>query len=62
VTTSSLTRLFARRRLRPRAVIEIRITLPGAIGQVVRFTVRRGRTPRRSNLCLPVGATRPARC
>jgi streptogramin lyase len=61
-TSVSLTRLFARRRLRPGAVIELRITRPGAIGQVVRFTVRRGRAPRRTNLCLPVGSARPARC
>ncbi|HEX8206855.1 MAG TPA: hypothetical protein VF587_12415 [Solirubrobacteraceae bacterium] len=62
-TSVSLTRRFARRRLRPRTVVEVRITRAGAIGKVVRFTMRRGRRPRRSDLCLPVGATRPrARC
>jgi SMP-30/gluconolaconase/LRE-like protein len=61
-TTARLTRLFARRRLRPGAVVEIRITRAGAIGQVVRFTVRRGRAPRRTSLCLPAGSRRPARC
>ena len=50
-------------RLKPGAVIEIRITAPGAIGKVVRYTVRKGKLPKAQTLCLAPGAAKPAsRC
>ncbi|MGH3117085.1 MAG: hypothetical protein ACRDQ2_08225 [Gaiellales bacterium] len=49
-------------RLRPGARFEVRVTLPGTIGLIQRYTVRRGKRPARSDLCLGPGARRPARC
>ena len=48
-------------RLKPGAVIEIRITAPGWIGKVVRYTVRSGKLPKATTLCLAPGASKPAR-
>jgi Ca2+-binding RTX toxin-like protein len=60
---ASLAKLFKARKLKPGAVIEIRVTAPGKTGQVVRFTVRKGKkTPTRSTLCLAAGAAKPAAC
>jgi hypothetical protein len=56
-----LTKLFDRR-LRRGARIEVRVSVPGAIGKVVRYRMRRGKVPRARNLCLPPGVTEPARC
>jgi streptogramin lyase len=63
VRTVNLRRRFLRRsKLRPRAVLELRIIVPGSIGKVVRFKIRRTRLPRSRVLCLPPAATRPQRC
>ena len=59
--TAKLTR-HVRRRLRPGNVLEVRITAPNMIGKVVRYPVRRRAIPRGRTLCLPPGATKPARC
>ena len=53
------TRAFAGRRLRIGAVVQVRITKPGAIGRVVTFTVRAKKVPRPVAQCLPVGSTQP---
>jgi len=50
-----------RARLRVGTVVEVRVTAPGAIGRVVRFTVAKQRV-RVATLCLAPGATAPARC
>jgi hypothetical protein len=55
-------RVLRRRHLRPGAVLELRVTRADMIGKVVRFRVRRGRTPAWQVLCLPPGAGSPARC
>jgi Ca2+-binding RTX toxin-like protein len=55
-------RKLLKRRLRTGAVLEVRITAPDAIGRVIRFRMRDGRLPKRSNLCLPPGAAAAARC
>ncbi len=61
--TATLTKLFARRKLRRGAVLEVRITAPGMVGKVVRYTIRaRRKLPRSAPLCLPPGAARPAAC
>ena len=50
-------------RLRPRAVLEIRILLPGHVGKVVRFKIRKPpKAPTSRQLCLPPGATKPVTC
>ena len=54
--------LFKRAKLRVGAVVEVRVTAPGAIGKVVRFTMRRRAIPRTTRLCLPAGAAKPGRC
>ena len=58
----SLTRLFRKRTLRPRTVVDVRITAPGRIGKVSRATIRKGKAPALKTLCLPPGATKPERC
>jgi hypothetical protein len=41
----------------------VRITAPGMVGKVVRYTIRaRRKLPRTVPLCLPLGAPRPAAC
>jgi RTX calcium-binding nonapeptide repeat (4 copies)/Putative metal-binding motif len=45
---ASLTKLFKGRRLKPGAVVEVRVTAPGKIGSVVRFTVRARKLPTKS--------------
>lgn len=62
VRSYSLTALVRRARLRPRAVLEVRVTKPGTVGIVARFEVRAGASPRTTILCLAPGARRPARC
>jgi len=51
-----------RAKLRPGTRFELRVTKPGTVGAVARFTVRRGLIPARRDLCLPPGAKRPGRC
>jgi hypothetical protein len=46
-------RRLVRRRLRTGAVLEVRLTAPGAIGRVIRFRMRDGKLPKRTNLRLP---------
>ena len=59
----NLRRRFLRKaKLRPRAVLELRVLVPASIGKVVRFRIRRTKLPRSRVLCLPPGATRPQRC
>jgi Putative metal-binding motif len=55
-------RRLVRRRLRPRTMLEVRITAPNSIGKVVRYPIRRGRVPQGRTLCLPLGAKKPTRC
>ena len=62
VGTVSLTSLFKRRTLRAGRTVEVRITRTPNIGRVVRFVTRATASPKRTNLCLAVGATRPTRC
>jgi cell wall-associated NlpC family hydrolase len=55
--------LLSSSRLRPGSVIELRITAPGKVGRLVRFTTRRGRRPLREQDEIPTrrtpGATPP---
>ena len=50
------------RKLRVGAVVEVRVTAPQMVGKVKRYTIRRGRLPSASELCLPPGARRTTRC
>jgi hypothetical protein len=56
-----IAKVITRRTLGAGAVLEIRVTQPGAIGKLVRFTFRRGRAPLRFDGCLtPAG--KPGAC
>jgi len=56
---ADLARLFKKKGLRPKTVVTIWVMRPGAIGQVMRFTVRKGKAPARANMCLPLGGKKP---
>ncbi len=58
----ALTKRFKGARLRPGAVIEVRVSAEGAIAKVLRITIRKGKAPRRVTLCLPPGAAKPRAC
>jgi len=60
--TVNMTRLFRHRRLRPRTVVEVRITARDRIGKVSRLTIRKAKPPLLETLCLPAGASKPERC
>jgi len=49
-------------KLRRGARFEVRVTKPRTVGLVVRFTVRKGLAPLRTDLCVRPGAKRPGRC
>jgi hypothetical protein len=55
-------RALRHRRLRAGAVLELWVTRADMVGKVVRFHMRRGRTPSWKVLCLPPGATVPGSC
>jgi hypothetical protein len=58
----ALKKYFKRRRLRPRATIQVRITRPATIGKVVTYKIRRRNVPTSKTQCLQPGATKPSRC
>ena len=61
--TASGARAFGRRSLAKGTVVEVRVTAPGMIGKVVRFTMRSGgKLPKSTVLCLMPGASKPASC
>jgi PKD domain len=53
---------FGKYLLRPGTVIEIGVTKRGEFGKYTSFLIRRGRPPKRTDLCLPPGSMGPARC
>jgi hypothetical protein len=57
----TLTGMF-RKRLRPGAVVEVSVSAPNRISKVVRFTIRRGHSPRVRTLCQAPGVAKPAAC
>jgi putative metal-binding protein/hemolysin type calcium-binding protein len=59
---ASATKLLKGHRLSPRAVLEIRVTAPGTMGKVVRYTIRSHALPKRRQLCLSPGKKKPGRC
>jgi PKD repeat protein len=50
------------RRLKARAALRIFITKPGAIGKYTSFRVRKGKAPKRRDLCMLPGAKLPSPC
>jgi hypothetical protein len=58
-----LSKRAAGARLRKRSRLEVRISHPGFVAHIVRFTIVKFRVnPRKTDLCQPPGATRPGRC
>jgi hypothetical protein len=57
-----LAALNRRRRFRAGQTLEVRITSPDRIGKVVRYRLKRGRTPIGRSLCLRPGARSPHDC
>jgi hypothetical protein len=49
-------------KLRPGAVLEVRITRAGSVGLVIAHRVRARKAPVRTTRCLPPGAAKPVRC
>jgi hypothetical protein len=58
----ALTKRFKGARLKPGAVIEVRVSADDAIAKVLRITIRKRKAPKRATLCLPPGASKPAAC
>jgi DNA-binding beta-propeller fold protein YncE len=50
-----LARRFGKRKLRPRAVVQVRVTKPGFIGKAFRYTVRKSKEPASRPRCIPAG-------
>jgi hypothetical protein len=55
-------RRFARRTLRPGAVVQVWVTRPGEIGKYTRLRIRKGKRPTRVDRCLMPGSRKPAPC
>lgn len=53
---------FLQRSYSPGAMIEIRVTAPGVIGKYVKVSIRSGRPPARTDLCVRPEAVAPFRC
>jgi hypothetical protein len=45
------------RRFRAGQRVDLRISVPGRIGQVLRFNLERGKQPRALRRCMPIGST-----
>ena len=60
--TGNAARALLGARLRRGAVVEVRISQPGAIGQVVRYRIRGRSGPSRRNLCLRAGSDAASAC
>jgi hypothetical protein len=43
-------------------VVEVQVSAPGWIGKAVRYTVRKGKQPSSTTLCLPPGSAKAQRC
>jgi RTX calcium-binding nonapeptide repeat (4 copies)/Putative metal-binding motif len=61
-STKKLAGSFGKRRVKPGAVIEVRLQPPGDTARVVRFQVRKGKQPKRTQVCIPAGATAGEPC
>ena len=54
---------FKGAKLKPGTTLEVRVTAPGMVGKVVRYTFRSNRKlPSSTRRCLPPGASKPVAC
>ena len=58
----SLVSLVGGAKLRPRTVLEVRVTKPSTLGTLVRFRIRAAAAPTVTLSCQAPGASRPSRC
>jgi hypothetical protein len=58
----NLLRALGRPRLRPGAVVQVRVTKPGQLGKVVRYRVRDLKLPASSTRCVAPGKRKERRC
>ncbi len=58
----ALASALKRRHLSPHSTVELQITAPNIVGEVVLFTVISGKQPSEKFLCLPPGARNPSAC
>jgi len=58
----SLTKRFKGARLKPGAIVEVRISVPAAVAKVLRIRIRAKQAPKRTTLCLRPGAKKPGGC
>jgi hypothetical protein len=61
-TLAKLAGSFGKRRLKPGAVIQLSLQPPGSTSRVVRFQIRKGKQPKRSQVCIPLGASAGEPC
>ena len=62
-STAKLGKHFEDAKLKPGTTLEVRVTAPGMVGKVVRYTFRsRRKLPSSTRRCLAPGASKPARC
>jgi len=62
-STAKLGKHFAGAKLKPGTTLEVRVTAPGMVGKVVRYTFRAKRKlPSSTRRCLAPGASKPSRC
>lgn len=59
---ADLTKYFKKRQMIPGTAIELRLTKLGAIGKIVRYTIRSAKRPRTTTRCLPPGAAKEVAC
>ena len=55
-------KLFKKARLKPKAVIDVRVFQPSAIARVDKFVMRKAKLPTRRQRCIPPGTTKPVKC
>jgi hypothetical protein len=58
----ALTLAFGQAKLQPRSRVTIKVTVPGQVGYVVVYTVRKASIPSSQTLCLDPGASAPQAC
>ena len=62
-SAAKLGKHFKDAKLKPGTTLEVRVTAPGMVGKVVRYTFRSKRKlPSSTRRCLAPGATKPSRC
>ena len=58
----ALASVLKKRHLSPGSKVQIQITAPNEVGEVVLFTIISGKSPKETFLCMPPGARTPSTC